>query len=365
MLEQSSKILIIGPVQPYRGGIAQHTTLLHRELSHNYECMTISFSRQYPRWLYPGKSDIDDAAHVEGVQYTLDSINPITWWRVWRQAVSYKPDIVIIPWWHVYWVFCFGWLARRLRKSGLNVVFICHNVIAHEDAGWKRFLTRYPLSKASRFMVHTHIDKKNLLAMFPDASVDVHPLPIFNQFPIPRKQLPRRAKLELLFFGFVRTYKGLDLLIEALALLEDKDIHISVVGEFWENEDAVRQLIEALSLKEKIEIVSGYVSDIEAAEYFSRCDAVILPYRSATGSAVIPLAYFYNKPVIATHVGGLPDVVSDGLSGLLVKPDSPSELAGAIKSLYEGEFVPNCDEIIRLKNSMSWSSYISALVNRD
>lgn len=366
MLKHNKKIMIIGPVKPYRGGIAQHTSMLNQTLSVDYECLTISFSRQYPRWLYPGKSDREcDGVEEPGVEYILDSINPLTWQQVYRRIVNFAPTLVVFPWWHVYWVGSFGWLAGRLRKSGIAVVFICHNVIAHENSAWQHILTRFALFRANRFLVHTYEDKQNLLKIIPTASVEVHPLPIFEQFPPSGNRLTRSAKLELLFFGFVRPYKGLDIFIDSLSLLQNRDIHVSIVGEFWEGEDDVRRQIETAGLSEQIDIVSIYVSDAEAAEYFSRCDAVILPYRSATGSAVIPLAYLYGKPVIATRVGGLPDVIVEGMSGLLVEPESPAALAHAITDLYDGRFVPDVQEIEKLKNQMSWSSYAKAVIGCD
>lgn len=361
------RILIIGPVLPYRGGIAQHTTMLHRALREQSDCLTISFSRQYPRWLFPGKSDKDEnlTSHVEeGVEFLIDSVNPLSWHRALRRAKSFAPRLVVFPWWHVYWAPCFAWLSRKLRKDGVEIVFLCHNVVEHESARWKRVLTDFVLSKGSRFVVHTSVDKQNLLNRFPDCLVAIHPLPVFDQFPQPTINLPRRAKLELLFYGFVRPYKGLDVLLRAMNLLKDEDVFLSVVGEFWRGEDEAKKYVADNGLANKVEIVPRYVSDDEAASFFSRCDVVVLPYRSATGSAVIPLAYHYGKPVIATRVGGLPDVVEDGETGALIEPDSSVQLADAIKQALTGVRFYRAESIFSYKTKLTWPGLANVVLGR-
>lgn len=356
--EDHARILLIGPVLPYRGGIAQHTTMLHRALRMQADCLTISFSRQYPYWLFPGKSDRDESLvgyKETGVEYLIDSINPISWASALKRARQFAPHVVLFPWWHVYWAPCFAWLCARLKKPGTEIVFLCHNVTEHDDAYWKRRVSTFVLSFADRFVVHTRSDQEDLLQRFPHRPVQVHPLPIFDHFPQPTYALPRRAKLELLFFGFVRPYKGLDVLLEAMTLLRGKDLHLSIVGEFWNGEDETIRYVNEHELVDNVEIVARYVSDVEAAAYFARCDVVVLPYYSATGSAVVPLAYHYGKPVIATRVGGLPDVVKEGASGKLIAPASSTQLAHAINDALFGLLQYSLGEINKLKANMTWT----------
>lgn len=363
--ESSDRILLIGPVLPYRGGIAQHTTMLHRVLREQVDCLTISFSRQYPRWLFPGKSDKDEnlVGHSEdGVEYLIDSINPLSWVRAVKRVREFAPRLVIFPWWHVYWAPCFAWLCSQLKKDGIEIVFLCHNAVEHEDVRWKRLVADFVLSSANRFVVHTEVDKKNLLKRFPDTPAKVHLLPVFDHFPPPTIVLPRRAKLELLFFGFVRPYKGLDVLLEAMVHLEKDDVQLSIVGEFWNGESEALKFIVDHEIAAKIEIVGRYVSNDEAAAYFTRCDVVVLPYHSATGSAVIPLAYHYGKPVIATRVGGVPDVVEDGITGTLVEPGSSSQLVRAIKDALSGAVSYDADEILKIKGRMTWDGLAEVVI---
>lgn len=359
------RIVLIGPILPYRGGIAQHTTMLHRTLAEQADLLTISFSRQYPAWLFPGKSDRDPAyeGYIEpGVAYLIDSLNPLSWRRAGNAIAQFAPDTVIIPWWTIYWTFCFRVLAMAARRTGAQLVFLCHNVVEHESAFWKRGLTKWVLGTTDRFVVHTRADRANLLAVLSGATVLVQPHPIFDQFPGPKTTLSRRADLELLFFGFIRPYKGLDILLEALSEIPDRDLMLTVAGEIWGKPDAYQAQIDRLMLNAKVEFRPSYHSEEEAAELFSRADVVILPYRSATGSGIIPLAYYYGKPVIATRVGGLPDVVVPGKTGVLVTPESSREIARAIET-FTAELASSMRPSIRsFAKTLTWEELAATLV---
>lgn len=368
MADGRPKVLIVGPVLPFRGGIAQHTTLLLRAFAEMADARAFSFTRQYPSMIFPGESDRDPAfeGHEEPLTtYLIDSVNPLTWRRAARRALRWRPDLVVLPWWHVYWAPGFGYLARRLRRAGIPVVFLCHNVVEHETAGWKRDITRRVLALGSGYVVHTDIDEKNLLELLPDARTRKHPHPTYDQFPAAVGSLPREHALELLFFGFVRPYKGLDLLLEALALVDPAvDYRLTVAGEFWKGAEETRALIESLGISERVELVSRYLTEEEAAEYFDRAHAVVLPYRDATGSGVVALAYHYDKPVVVTRVGGLPDVVDHGQTGLVVDPDSPEALARAINRLANTDLDAMAELVERYKaEHLTWEGLARAVLD--
>jgi len=361
--DSRKKVVMIGPVAPYRGGIAQHTTMLCQALSGKSSCTVISFSRQYPEFLFPGRSDkAPSASSSENLdaEFLIDSINPLTWRRALARILEIGPDLVVLPWWHVYWYFCFGWIIRSLKSNGIETVLLCHNVKDHEDSSLRRWLANRVFRSASRFVVQSESEKQELLSRLPAASIAVHPHPVYHQFPEARQVLPRRAAVELLFFGIVRPYKGLDLLLEAMVSLIDLDVCLSVVGEFWDGENAAREFVAANRLAEKVEIVAHYVPDSEAAAYFERSDVVVLPYRSATGSGVIPVAYHYDKPVIVTRVGGFPDVVSAGETGLIVEPGSVPELVAAIKAVISGNRICTVAGFERMRKRMTWDGLADA-----
>ncbi|MCB1758894.1 MAG: glycosyltransferase [Gammaproteobacteria bacterium] len=365
-LPEKKRVAVIGPLLPYRGGIAQHTTLLSRALGDITETLTISFSRQYPSWLFPGESDTDPKYkdHREpGCEYLLDSMNPLSWSRVVERVDAFAADIVVIPWWTVFWTPCFGYISRALRERNLEVVFFCHNVIEHESSGWKSYLTRLVLKKGTRFVAHTRADQKNLHSLVPGAAITVHPHPIYDQFPEPLGSLPRRKSLELLFYGFVRPYKGLDTLIEALGKIAQRDVMLTIAGEFWEGKQALVDRIEQLGISDLIEMRAYYHSEQDTAELFSRADMVVLPYRSATGSGVIMLAYNYNRPVLVTSVGGLADVVEQGRTGFVVPPEDPEAIAGLLRTLRpeDCEAMQPCIE--ETKRRWTWSGLAEALLD--
>lgn len=361
------RLAIVGPILPFRGGIAQHTTMVHRTASASVETLTLSFTRQYPAWLFPGQSDQDPnlAGHREpGVDYCLDSLNPLTWRRAFDKIKAFAPDLVVIPWWTVYWAPMFGYLGRRIRQADLPLTIICHNAVEHEAAAWKRWLSRLVLRRASGFLVHTRVDQQNLRRLGPGVPIQVHPHPIFEQFPVPQaeRKLPRRRELELLFFGFVRPYKGLDVLIEAMQRLAGRPVMLTIAGEFWRDQEETRQAITNAGIADQTEFRPGFHSERDSAELFARADCVVLPYRSATGSGIVPLAYHYGKPVLATRVGGLPDVVEEGRTGFLVEPEDPDALAEMLRGLSADQCAAMRPAIERIKQRMTWSSLVDALL---
>jgi glycosyltransferase involved in cell wall biosynthesis len=325
---------LIGSLLPYRGGIAQHTTMLHRSLMKETNLITVSFKRQYPNRLYPGKSNFEPdykGYREQGVYYILDSVNPISWIKAGHFFKKKNSKLVIIPWWTIFWAPCFAFIAQYLKKNGIKILFLCHNIMSHENASWKLRLTRQVLSLGDYFLVDNKKNAETLGCLLPDANISIHPMPLFQNFPPSKKLLPRRSRLELLFFGFVRSYKGVDLLLEAMHFLRDRDIFLTIAGEWWINERNSKEFIEKKKLSTKIEIANRYLKAEEVSAYFCRADVIVLPYRDASGTGVIPLAYHYGKPVIATNVGGLPELVDDKISGFLIPPRDSRALAGAIE----------------------------------
>ena len=364
------RICVVGPTYPFRGGIAQHTTLLVQELRKEHDVRLISFTRQYPQFLFPGKSDRDPSESPlrTETEYLLDGINPISWMATSKKIRDWEPNLVIMPWWHPFWAFSWKIIGLAAKQSGAELIFICHNVLPHEANRLSHHLTKFALKAASRLVVHAHSDQKILRKLISNTNITVTPLPTFQALDTGHsscaKELPTDRPI-LLFCGLVRPYKGLNILIESLPdVLAQQPIHLAIVGEFWQ--DSQKQYIEQitrLQLQDNISIVDEFVSDSCLAAYVKAASVVILPYKSATQSAVVQLSFGLNTPVITTSVGGLPDVVQDGKTGLVVEPDNPNALAEAInRFLSEGLEDGMRQAISAESHRFSWATYISEIL---
>ncbi len=367
-----TRYCLIGPTYPYRGGIAHYTTLLAQHLRETDEVLLLSFSRQYPGWLFPGKSDKDPSKRPLQTEayYNLDPLNPLTWRRVLGQIQEWQPDVVIIPWWHPYFAPVWaglGWGIRRLKPRP-KLFFICHNVRPHEQGQLSRVLLPYVLKtvlgNGDGFIVHSQADRAILQSVLPQARIMVSPLPTYAalgseaaaELPV---DLPDDRPL-LLFCGLVRPYKGLDVLLEAMALLQ-RPLHLLVAGEFWQGGLAgYRAQITRLQLENCVTLIDEYLPDEILAACIDRANVVILPYRSATQSAIVQMAFGRGKPVITTNVGGLGEVVEDGRTGLVVPPEDPQALAEAIAYYFDHDLEDVFRERIWEGNGrFSWHALIS------
>jgi glycosyltransferase involved in cell wall biosynthesis len=367
------KICLIGPTYPFRGGIAHHTTLLYRTLRKEHTVTFYAFQRQYPRWMFPGKTDVDTSAiaiREEGVENILDSLNPISWWSVFRKIRRDDPDLVIIPWWVSFWTPPFWTISSLLRTfTRSRILFICHNVVAHESRFMDNLCTKSVLRKGDYYLVHSDDDFKNLKGILPRANVKKTYHPSYDVFnyqdtskDATRQQLGLAGRV-LLFFGFVRPYKGLKYVIEALPLIRERlAVTLLVVGEFWEKKEPYLRRIDELKVQDSVRIVDDYIPNEKVQTYFGASDVVILPYVSGTGSGIVQMAYGFNKPVIATRVGSLPDVVQDGVTGFLVEPGSAEAIADAVIRFYEENRETNfIQHITEEREKYSWDRMVEVI----
>lgn len=341
-----TRFCLIGPTYPYRGGIAHYTTLLTQHLQQAHDVLLLSFSRQYPSWLFPGRSDKDPSERPLQTEahYLLDPLNPLTWRQTVGQIRQWRPDVVVIPWWHPYFAPAWlglGWGIRRLRPRP-KLLFICHNVRPHEQGHFSRLLLPFTLKKVlgqgDGFLVHSQADADILREYIPKANVKVSALPTYAALGSERVAalpvaLPTDRPL-LLFCGLIRPYKGLDILLEAVALLK-RPFHLLIAGEFWQGGRASYQTqVAQLGLEDCVTIIDEYLPDELLAACIDRANVVVFPYRSATQSAMVQTAFGRGKPVITTNVGGLAEAVEDGRTGLVVPPEDPTALADAIEHYF-------------------------------
>jgi glycosyltransferase involved in cell wall biosynthesis len=368
------RICLIGPTYPYRGGIAHYTTLLAQQLAQDpaHEHLLISFSRQYPAWLYKGSSDRDTSRHPlrSEAEYLLDPLNPLSWRRTWQRIGAWQPELVVMFWWVPFWAPAWAVLGRAIKRlrPAPRLVYICHNVLPHEAGPLDRLALRAALAPADGLLAHAESEAAELRRLLPGKAVRTSPLPTFAGVG-PVAAAPRAADLPtdrplLLFCGFVRPYKGLDILLEALVqVVAQQPVHLLVAGEFWDDEATYRQQISRLNLDEHVTIDNRYIPDEELSAYLQATDVVVLPYRTATQSAVVQLAFGHGRPVITTNVGGLAEVVDDGRTGLVVPPDDPAALAAALKHYFAEELGPVFRRnIAEERERFSWDPLIEGLL---
>lgn len=339
------KIALVGPAQPFRGGIAHYTTLLAAHLTAKHDARLYSFARQYPAWLFPGRDQIDPSerplAAVEARRW-LTPYWPLSWRRVTRDWSVWRPDRVVLQWWVPFMAPMSAWLLRAARRQGLHSTLICHNVLPHERGRADALIVSQVLRRADRLIVHSQAEHDRARALLPQADIAVTPHPTYADFRSGQwTRAAARARLNLdgrvvLFFGLVRPYKGLLDLIEALpAVLKETDLTVLVVGEIWGKAAPYHERAQSLGVADRMQFVDRYVSNDEAAMYFAAADLVVLPYREATGSGVLQLAFGLGVPVVATRTGGMDEVVDDGVTGFLVRPGDTVGLGTAISRYFK------------------------------
>ena len=331
-----SKIVLIGPVYPFKGGISHYTGLMCRALKQRYDVTMISYSMQYPKLLFR-KEQRDfgnDSFKIDDTEYIINTADIFSIRKAADRINDIAPSLVIIQWWHPYFAPCYQLLIKRLKS---RVMFICHNVFPHERFILDRYLTSRTLGKGDYFVLHSSREADELKSIIPDARYMVNMHPTYSEFKdveVETEAVPVDQASVILFFGFVRPYKGLKVLIEAMESIPEI-VHLNIVGDFGKAKDEYMHMISDKHLTDRISVRDGYVPDREVGEYFERCDAVVLPYLDATQSGIAQIAYAFEKPVIATTVGGLPEVVHDGETGVLCEPGDPEELSKAIQRFYE------------------------------
>jgi glycosyltransferase involved in cell wall biosynthesis len=343
------RVSIIGPAFPLRGGIAHHVYWLHQELTrHDHQVQVVSFLKLYPKLLFPGTTEYDASQLKLDANATpiLKPLNPFTWLRALKAVESFSPDVVIFEWWQPFFGPLTGTLARWLRKAGIKCVIECHNVLPHEPRMTDSLFTRYALSSVDHLITHSSKDKADVLSMLPGKDVSVSPLPSLVEFS--RTQDTKRSGNTILFFGKVRKYKGLDVLLAALPKVLSKiECRLLVVGEFYDSIVRYQRLIRELNIESHVQIDNRYVPNEEVPEIFDRADVLVLPYLSATQSAVARIALSNKLPVIASRTGGLTEAIIENVNGLLFPPGDAEGLADKLISYFSNQLGPVLAENLR------------------
>ncbi|MCD6380294.1 glycosyltransferase [bacterium] len=367
------KICLVGPAYPYRGGISHYTTCLAKELRKKHRVYLVNYKRLYPKFLFPGKTQFDESKTPLIVESDriIDSINPLSWVKAAFRIVRFNADMVVVQWWHPYFapaIFTINSILRILGRG--KIIFICHNVVPHEQSVLDGILARIAFFFVEAFIVQSKEDRDNLLGIKKNADLIVHPLPLFDFFK--KGEINRQQARDdvhavgeniILFFGYVRPYKGLQYLLEAMPLILEKiKIHLYVVGEFYEDSTFYKKLVREKKFARNVTFVERYVDNDEVEKYFVASDLVVLPYISATQSAIAQIALAFDRPIVVTKVGGLPEVVSEEKTGFIVPPADPEALASAvIKFFKEGWGTKMLPYFKEEKKRFAWGGLVSAL----
>jgi len=338
--------MVIAAVHPLASGAAQFNAAMVKAMAATSAVELLSWRRMYPPLLYRGPM-IDTSSRVQSsptAAFLLDWHDPRTWRRALRRIDEFHADALVLPWLHPVMTPPYRYLLKHAPKATARVL-ICHNVVPHEPRPGVAWLTRAVLRHADLLVTHAPHQRQELALLGLDSTPLVeafHPRFVASDLaPQPTeeelaKERTRQGNPDLLLvtFGSVRPYKGVDVALDALALVDPGlDVRLIVAGHFWRSPRELRAQAERLGVSGRVELRDGFISNEQAALLFGVADAALLPYRSASQSGVVQLSFAFGRPVIATRVGGLPASVEDGRDGLLCEPDDPVALARAIERM--------------------------------
>jgi glycosyltransferase involved in cell wall biosynthesis len=364
------RIAYLSTFYPFRGGIAQFNASLYREFGKHHDIKAFTFSRQYPDFLFPGKTQYvtnDERADAIPSIIKLDSINPFTYLTTAREIKKFAPDLLIMKYWMSFFGPSLGTVAKYMLPN-TKVITILDNVIPHEKRFFDMPFTRYFLKQNDGFIAMSEAVKTDLLSLRPDARVILKNHPLYNHFgdKLDKEAASSLLKIDrnkktILFFGFIRDYKGLDLLIDAFGKLGN-DYQLVIAGETYGSFDKYQQQINQLDNKENVFVFNDYISDDRVPAFFSAADVCVLPYKSATQSGITSIAYHFDLPLIATDTGGLKETIVHGKTGIIVNEISAEAIGNAIIRYFDHNmgdiFLP---EIQKMKADLSWGNFSSAI----
>ncbi len=374
------KIVLFGPAFPFRGGIAQFSGVLYQSLlKAGHEVHLVNFRKQFPKLLFPGTTQYDESPQALKLpsERTFTLWNPLSWLRTANAIKRHKPDLIGIMWWMPFLGFGYWAVAKLLPKTyRTRIVYVLHNVIPHERRFGDVFFSRLALNSAQFYLALSKSEEQEMRRLFPRVAperIKYSPHPIYDCYApfsgdraAAQKQIGVEAEHLLLFFGFVREYKGLDILLRAMPeiLKGDPKLKLVVAGEYYEHRAKYDELITSLGIAGSVVIRDRYISGDEVGAYFAAADCVVLPYRSATQSGIVQVAYALDMPVITTNVGGLAEVVQDDVTGFIVPPEDPHAIADAVHKFYRRgsrpAFVAN---VRRESQRFSWDALVETLAS--
>ncbi len=368
------KIVLVGSAYPLRGGLATYNERLIQEfLKEGHEASIKTFSLQYPEFLFPGKTQFSsDAPPVNlEIEVCVNSMNPLNWVKVGRKIKKLNPDILIFKYWTPFMSPCFGTIARFAKSKNTKVITVCDNIIPHEKHFFDDALNKYFLHSNDGFICMSESVQQDLLHYLPKAKSILTPHPVYDNFGQGVDKLLARIPFGLkadepviLFFGFIRQYKGLDILLQAMADERVRALNIKAIiaGEYYEDAAPYNQLIKDLNLTENVIIKDDFIPTEEVKNYFGAADIIVQPYKSATQSGISQICYHFEKPMIVTKVGGLPEIVPHLKCGYVCEVD-PTAIADAMVDYFTNKNRPEFAGYLQEeKKKYLWSSMTKSII---
>lgn len=365
------KIVIVGTAHPFRGGLASYNQRLakaFKDLGHEIHIET--FTTQYPSFLFPGKTQFSSSSAPSDIKInrSFSSINPITWLKLGRRLRREKPDLVLFKFWLPFMGPAFGFIARLIKRNNhTRVITILDNVIPHEPRIGDVLFTKYYLKSSDAFVAMSSAVFNDLKKFNKDKPRIINPHPLFDNFgePVTKQEACQFLDIDsnynyLLFFGFIRGYKGLDILLNALdkEKMKKSNLKLIIAGEFYDDEEYYTDIIRSKDLESYIIGAHHFIKDEDVKYYFSAADVVVQPYKNATQSGVTQIAYQFNKPMIVTNVGGLPELVEDKKAGYLVDVNAQA-ICRAIENIYDSDTLEQMTNFVqKKKHSFAWETMV-------
>ncbi|MFM9027064.1 MAG: glycosyltransferase [Bacteroidota bacterium] len=374
-MKQALKIALIGPAHPLRGGIADFNEALALGLMNAGHTVRIfSFKFQYPSFLFPGKSQFTEAPAPENldIRSTINSISPLSWYSTASSIIDFRPDFVVVRYWLPFMAPALGTICRRLRKNTIPVIAITDNIFPHESRPGDKSFTKYFVGSCDGFVAMSRSVLDDLSRFTVNRNKIFQPHPVYDIFGDPLSKSTARSYLSLdmkspvlLFFGFIRQYKGLMNLLQAMTdeRLRQMGVKLIVAGEFYEDEKPYKDFVLSNGLQDSVRFDASFIPKAEVNRYFCAADLVVQPYTSATQSGITQIAYHFGRPMLVTDVGGLSEIVENGKTGYVV-PVSSDAISDAIFDYFSNDRGEKMSEEVKLAATrFSWDTFINALVS--
>ncbi len=374
-MQKKKKVVIVGPAYPYRGGNSLYVSFVYDILKDNFDVKVINYKLLYPKILFPGTTQKDISGFIiKNVpnKRIINSVNPFSWFKTATEIRKENPDLIIFDWWNPF----FGpshFVISKLLKGSNKILFITENVISHEGRFVDKHLTKLGLKNADCFLSLSNKVEATLKNLYPEKKVYRSSLPIYDCYRT--DNLPDKIKIKqslgfkedeiiLLFFGYVRKYKGLNILIDAMpGIIKGNPLaKLLIVGEFYDSSEKYFKQIETLGISDYVKVVEKFVPNEDVGIYYTASDVVILPYLEATQSGVLNIAYGFGKPVIVSNVGGLAEDVDQGLTGYIIESGNPSSIADAVSEFCKSRAVTDFENNIKNKLSGHMFNKMPALI---